>query len=67
MNKEKSYEELKRENAELRELLLNVCKASEFLDEALAANPDLLKRDADNATVENVSAFKKLLDKYSRL
>lgn len=67
MSREKSYEELKKENTELRELLLKVCKASDILNEALSTGSDLLRRDSENATVKSVSDVKKLLDKYSRL
>lgn len=67
MSTGKSYEELKKENEELRALLLKVYKAYDILNEALSTCSDLLKRDGENATVESVSDVKKLLDKYSRL
>ena len=67
MSTGKSYEELKKENEELRALLLKVYKAYDILNEALSTDSDFLKRDGENATVESVSDVKKLLDKYSRL
>lgn len=67
MSTDKSYEELKKENEELRALLLKVYKAYDILNEALSTGSDLLKRDGENATVESASDVKKLLDKYSRL
>ena len=67
LSTEKSYEELKKENEELRTLLLKVYKAYDILNEALSTGSDFLKRDGENATVESVSDVKKLLDKYSRL
>ncbi|MDD6203937.1 MAG: hypothetical protein PUC05_02940 [Firmicutes bacterium] len=67
MDREKSYEELKKENEELRELLLKVCKAYDMLQEALSSRSDLLERDGENATVQSASDVKKLLNKYSRL
>lgn len=67
MSTEKSYEELKKENEELRTLLLKVYKAYDILNEALSTGSDFLKRDGENATVESASDVKKLLDKYSRL
>lgn len=67
MSREKTYEELKKENEELREILAKVCRAYDIMDEALSSGSDLLNRDAENATVESVSDVKKLLDKYSRL
>ena len=67
LSTEKSYEELKKENEELRALLLKVYKAYDILNEALSTGSDLLKRDGENATVESASDVKKLLDKYSRL
>lgn len=67
LSTEKSYEELKKENEELRTLLLKVYKAYDILNEALSTGSDFLKRDGENATVESASDVKKLLDKYSRL
>ena len=67
MSTDKSYEELKKENEELRTLLLKVYKAYDILNEALSTGSDFLKRDGENATVESASDVKKLLDKYSRL
>lgn len=67
LSTEKSYEELKKENEELRALLLKVYKAYDILNEALSTGSDFLKRDGENATVESASDVKKLLDKYSRL
>ena len=67
MSTDKSYEELKKENEELRALLLKVYKAYDILNEALSTGSDFLKRDGENATVESASDVKKLLDKYSRL
>ena len=67
LSTEKSYEELKKENEELRALLLKVYKAYDILNEAFSTGSDLLKRDGENATVESASDVKKLLDKYSRL
>lgn len=67
LSTDKSYEELKKENEELRALLLKVYKAYDILNEALSTGSDFLKRDGENATVESASDVKKLLDKYSRL
>lgn len=67
MSREKTYEELKKENEELREILIKVCRAYDIMSEALSSGHDLLERDEDNATVESASEVKKLLNKYSRL
>ena len=67
LNREKTYEELKKENEELRELLTEVCNAYEILNKALDAHSDLLNNEKENATIENASDVKKLLNKYSRL
>ena len=68
MSSEKTMEMLEKENAELRLLLSQVCKACAILEEAIEACP--VRPDSENeneATVDSKTDVKKLLQKYSRL
>lgn len=63
MNKEKTLEELKIENNELKNLLSEVIKKYDLLGDALRE----YRENQSEATVSSVDDIKKLLKKYSRL
>ena len=67
MEREKTFEELKAENEELRKVLSQVCKAYEILKNAMEACPADINESGNGATVESAADVKKLLEKYSRL
>ncbi|MDD6095781.1 MAG: hypothetical protein PUC29_08575 [Clostridia bacterium] len=67
MNGEKTLEELKKENEELRELLSQVCRAYEILDNVVKSCPGNLSKNGADATVDSKSDVKELLKKYSRI
>lgn len=66
MNMEKTPEELKKENAELRAALAQARKAYELLGDALKNISELIG-DENAAKADSVSDIKGLLKKYSRL
>lgn len=63
MNKEKTLEELKIENNELKNLLSEVIKKYDLLGDELRE----YRENQNEATVSSVDDIKKLLKKYSRL
>lgn len=63
MNKEKTLEELKIENTELKNLLSEVIKKYDLLGDELRE----YRENQNEATVSSVDDIKKLLKKYSRL
>ncbi|MGI6279672.1 MAG: hypothetical protein ACOYJS_03825 [Acutalibacteraceae bacterium] len=63
MNKEKTLEELKIENNELKNLLSEVIKKYDLLGDELRK----YRENQSEATVSSVDDIKKLLKKYSRL
>lgn len=63
MNKEKTLEELKIENTELKNLLSEVIKKYDLLGDELRE----YRENQNEATVSSVYDIKKLLKKYSRL
>lgn len=63
MNKEKTFEELKIENTELKNLLSEVIKKYDLLGDELRE----YRENQNEATVSSVDDIKKLLKKYSRL
>lgn len=63
MNKEKTLEELKIENNELKNLLSEVIKKYDLLGDELRE----YRENQSEATVSSVDDIKKLLKKYSRL
>ena len=63
MNKEKTLEELKIENNELKNLLSEVIKKYDLLGDELRE----YRENQNGATVSSVDDIKKLLKKYSRL
>ena len=63
MNKEKTLEELKIENNELKNLLSEVIKKYDLLGDELRE----YRANQNEATVSSVDDIKKLLKKYSRL
>ena len=65
MSREKTLEELERENKELRAALERVTRAYEALGEAIKACPDISGSSA--ATAQSPPEVKKLLEKDSRL
>lgn len=66
MSMEKTPEELKKENAELRAALAQARKAYELLGDALKNISELIG-DENAAKADSVSDIKGLLKKYSRL
>lgn len=67
MDREKTLEELKQENEQLRALLRQVYAAHQALGEVLDACPIPLEEQPNHATVDSTSEVKRLLEKYSRL
>lgn len=67
MSTEKSLEQLKRENEELKQLLEKVLKAYDILQDTLKEYIPISKSGETEATVGSVADVKKLLEKYSRL
>ena len=65
MSREKTLEELERENKELRAALERVTRAYEALGEAIKACPDISGSSAAASAIP--PEVKKLLEKYSRL
>jgi hypothetical protein len=63
LNKEKTLEELKIENNELKNLLSEVIKKYDLLGDELRK----YRENQSEATVSSVDDIKKLLKKYSRL
>ena len=66
MSREKTLEELEKENKELRAALAQVMQAYEALGDALRACPEISENSSD-ATAQSTRDVKKLLEKYSRL
>ena len=58
MNGEKTLEELKKENEELRMLLSQVCKAYEILDNVIKSCPAPLTKEGADVTVDSKSDVK---------
>jgi hypothetical protein len=59
-----TYEELERENGELKDILAKVIKAYDILDKVLKQYKEK-NAGSMNSTVTSVNDVKKLLDKYS--
>ena len=67
MKNELTYEELKKENEEIKSLLSKVLKAYDLMSKELEQYKVNLSNDNSNSTVSSIGDVKKLLDKYSRL
>ncbi len=64
MENKPTYEELERENGELKDILAKVIKAYDILDKVLKQYKEK-NAGSMNSTVTSVNDVKKLLDKYS--
>ena len=64
MENKPTYEELERENGELKDILAKVIKAYDILDKVLKQYKEK-NAESMNSTVTSVNDVKKLLDKYS--
>ena len=64
MENKPTYEELERENGELKDILAEVIKAYDILDKVLKQYKEK-NAGSMNSTVTSVNDVKKLLDKYS--
>ncbi len=64
MENKPTYEELERENGELKDILAKVIKAYDILDKVMKQYKEK-NAESMNSTVTSVNDVKKLLDKYS--
>lgn len=64
MENKPTYEELERENGELKDILAKVIKAYDILDKVMKQYKEK-NAGSMNSTVTSVNDVKKLLDKYS--
>ena len=64
MDNKPTYEELERENGELKDILAKVIKAYDILDKVMKQYKEK-NAESMNSTVTSVNDVKKLLDKYS--
>ena len=67
MEREKTIEELKAENAELKATLSKVLQAYDILDSELKEYRKKHDRENSDATISSSDDVKKILEKYSRI